>query len=228
MASRRRSACPLWRAYSSTRCCHIQRTEVVFSRNVNRVVQLQRPPARHRRPGTQPGSARSPPRRRPGLPLRSPRPGHRNGSTGRVPAHRRKSLPDPPALGVAHVPDQAEQREVRRRHGAPGQLGGIQARAFAQQGGPVPVEPVAEHLPLGFVAARRIVLRTLDVGCDPGHGGSLCLGFADAQHSGQKGSRPMKPSSLVWVSASSGTSTRAPYWPEERITCSICSIPPRS
>jgi hypothetical protein len=35
MASRIRSACPLWRAYSSTRCCHIQRTEVVFSRNVN-------------------------------------------------------------------------------------------------------------------------------------------------------------------------------------------------
>ena len=35
MASRSRSACPLWRAYSSTRCCHIHRTEVVFSRNVN-------------------------------------------------------------------------------------------------------------------------------------------------------------------------------------------------
>ena len=28
--------------------------------------------------------------------------------------------------------------------------------------------------------------------------------------------------------ASLGTSTRGPYWPEERITCSICSIPPRS
>src|SRR5262245_12433942 len=35
MASRSRSACPLWRAYSSTRCCHIHRTEVVFSRNGN-------------------------------------------------------------------------------------------------------------------------------------------------------------------------------------------------
>ena len=35
IASRSRSACPLWRAYSSTRCCHIHRTEVVFSRNVN-------------------------------------------------------------------------------------------------------------------------------------------------------------------------------------------------
>ena len=45
---------------------------------------------------------------------------------------------------------------------------------------------------------------------------------------GQEGSRPMKPSSLVWVSALPGTSTRGPYWPEERITCSICSIPPRS
>jgi hypothetical protein len=45
---------------------------------------------------------------------------------------------------------------------------------------------------------------------------------------GQKGSRPMKPSSLVWVSALPGTSTRAPNWPEERITSSICSIPPRS
>ena len=78
-------------------------------------------------------------------------------------------LPDPPAFGVAHVPDQSEQGEVRRRHGALGQPHGIQPRAFAEQGGPVPVEPVAEHLPLGFVAARRIVLRTLGVGCDPGH-----------------------------------------------------------
>jgi ABC-type transport system involved in cytochrome c biogenesis ATPase subunit len=34
MASRSRSACPLWRAYSSTRCCHIHRTEVSSSRNV--------------------------------------------------------------------------------------------------------------------------------------------------------------------------------------------------
>ena len=48
------------------------------------------------------------------------------------------------------------------------------------------------------------------------------------QRAGQKGSRPMKPKSLVWVSASAGTSTRGPYWPEERIACSICSIPPRS
>src|SRR6516225_12455888 len=83
-------------------------------------------------------------------------------------------LPDPPALGVAHVPDQPEQREVRRWHGAYGQLSGVQARAFAQQGGPVPVEPVAEHFLLGFVAALRIVLRALDVGCDPGHCSSLC------------------------------------------------------
>ena len=45
---------------------------------------------------------------------------------------------------------------------------------------------------------------------------------------GGRRSRPMKPSSLVWVSAPPGTSTRGPYWPEERITCSICSIPPRS
>jgi DUF1707 SHOCT-like domain len=37
-----------------------------------------------------------------------------------------------------------------------------------------------------------------------------------AQRPGQNGSRPMKPSSLVWVSAPAGTSTRAPYWPEER------------
>ena len=87
-------------------------------------------------------------------------------------------LPDPPALGVAHVPDEPEQGEVRRRHGAHGQPRGIQPRAFAQQGGPVPVEPIAEHLPLGFVAARRIVFGTLDVGCDPGHGGSLCLGLS--------------------------------------------------
>jgi hypothetical protein len=86
-------------------------------------------------------------------------------------------LPDPPALGVAHVPDQPEQREVRRRHGARGQLGGVQARAFAQQGGPVPVEPVAEHVLLGFVAALRIVLRALGVRCDPGHCGSLCAGL---------------------------------------------------
>ena len=49
-----------------------------------------------------------------------------------------------------------------------------------------------------------------------------------SQRPNQNGSRPMKPSSLVWVSASLGTSTRGPYWPEERITCSICSIPPRS
>src|SRR6202042_704091 len=87
-------------------------------------------------------------------------------------------LPDPPALGVAHVPDQPEQREARRWHRACGQPRGIQARTFAQQSGPVPVEPVAEHLPLGFVAARRIVLRTLDVGCDPGHSGTLCLGLS--------------------------------------------------
>ena len=81
-----------------------------------------------------------------------------------------EGLPDPPALGIAHVPDQAEQGQVRRRHGALGQPRSVQPRAFAQQGGPVPVEPVAEHLPFGFVAARRVVLRTLDVGCDPGHG----------------------------------------------------------
>ena len=42
----------------------------------------------------------------------------------------------------------------------------------------MPVDPIAEHLPLGFVAARRIVLRTLDVGCDRGHGGSLGLGLS--------------------------------------------------
>jgi hypothetical protein len=35
MTSRSRSACPLCRAYSSTRCCHIQRTEMVVSRKVN-------------------------------------------------------------------------------------------------------------------------------------------------------------------------------------------------
>jgi hypothetical protein len=34
MTSRIRSACPLCRAYSSTRCCHIQRTDMVFSRKV--------------------------------------------------------------------------------------------------------------------------------------------------------------------------------------------------
>ena len=38
----------------------------------------------------------------------------------------------------------------------------------------MPVEPVAEHFLLGFVAALRIVLRALDVRCDPGHCGSLC------------------------------------------------------
>jgi len=65
------------------------------------------------------------------------------------------------------------------------------------------------------IAARGLGPRRLAQG-RPAH----CLG--------QKGSRPMKPSSLVWVSAPPGTSTRAPYWPEERRTCSICSIPPRS
>jgi hypothetical protein len=44
----------------------------------------------------------------------------------------------------------------------------------------------------------------------------------------QKGSRPMKPSSLVCGSASSGTSTLTPYWPEDRMTSSICSIPASS
>jgi len=34
MTSRIRSACPLCRAYSSTRCCHIQRTEMVLSPRV--------------------------------------------------------------------------------------------------------------------------------------------------------------------------------------------------
>jgi hypothetical protein len=35
IASRSRSPCPLCRAYSSTRCCHIHRTEMAFSRNMN-------------------------------------------------------------------------------------------------------------------------------------------------------------------------------------------------
>ncbi len=39
--------------------------------------------------------------------------------------------------------------------------------ALAQQGGPVPVEPVAEQVRLGLVAAVRVVLRTLDIGCGP-------------------------------------------------------------
>jgi hypothetical protein len=40
MASRSRSACPSWRAYSSTRCCHIHRTEVVSSRDVKTAGEL--------------------------------------------------------------------------------------------------------------------------------------------------------------------------------------------
>lgn len=47
-------------------------------------------------------------------------------------------------------------------------------------------------------------------------------------HGDQKGSRPMKPSSLAWGPASSGTSTRAPYWPEERMASSNCSMPASS
>src|SRR6202012_5434550 len=84
-----------------------------------------------------------------------------------------KGLPDPPAFGVAQVPDQTEQGEVRRWHGPLSQLVGIQPRTLAEQRGSVPVEPVLEHLPLWFVAAGRIILRALDSRCDPGHGGSL-------------------------------------------------------
>ena len=35
IASRSKSACPLCLAYSSTRCCHIHRTEMVLFRSVN-------------------------------------------------------------------------------------------------------------------------------------------------------------------------------------------------
>jgi hypothetical protein len=39
----------------------------------------------------------------------------------------------------------------------------------------MPDKLVAEHLPLRLVAAGRIVLRTLDDGRNPGHGGSVGL-----------------------------------------------------
>lgn len=48
---------------------------------------------------------------------------------------------------------------------------------------------------------------------------------AGAFHSG---SRPMKPSNLVWASASSFTGTRGPYCPEDRISCSMGSMPATS
>ena len=169
------------RAYSSTRCCHIQRTDMVFSPKVKVSSSFA--------PSSAPSTARhSGPVVREVL-LSAGRVGlfevrvRGIGAVVQV-GHLLTpvGLPDPPALVVAHVPDQAEQREVRRWHGACGQLGGVQPRAFAQQGGPVPVEPVAEHLPLGFVAARRVVLRALGVGCDPGHRGSLCVGASAGAH----------------------------------------------
>ena len=42
------------------------------------------------------------------------------------------------------------------------------------------------------------------------------------------GSRPMKPSSLVWASASSLTGTLGPYWPDDRMTSSSGSMPESS
>ena len=59
----------------------------------------------------------------------------------------------------------------------------------------------------------------------PGRAGTAAPGGQLHGAAGQYGSRPMKPSSRVWASASAGTSTRAPYWPEERIISSIGSIP---
>ena len=41
----------------------------------------------------------------------------------------------------------------------------------------------------------------------------------------QKGSRPIRPSSLVWASASSGTGTRSPYCPEAASMSAIGSMP---
>src|SRR5215472_508854 len=87
---------------------------------------------------------------------------------------RAEGLPHPPAFGVAHVPNQPEQRQVGRYNGAHRQLRSIQASTLAEQGGTVPVEPVAEHFVFGFVAAFRVVVRTLDIRCDPSHCGSLC------------------------------------------------------
>ena len=53
---------------------------------------------------------------------------------------RRDPPPEPPALHLGHVPDQPEQREVRRRHGPGGELLAGEPGALAQQGVPVPVE----------------------------------------------------------------------------------------
>ena len=165
MASRSRSARPLWRACSSTRCCHIHRTEMACSRKV-KVSFSVAPSSAASTAGIRPGSA---------VVLLG------GGWVCLLEVGVRgigavvqvmylvisEGLPDRPALSVAQVPDQAEQGQVRWRHGA-GPTAWHPARAFAKQGGPLPVEPGGEHLLLGFVAARRVILRTLDAGCDPG------------------------------------------------------------
>ena len=57
---------------------------------------------------------------------------------------------------------------------------------------------------------------------------AICLLAYIARGGDQEGSRPMKPSSLAWGPASSGTSTLAPYWPEERMASSKCCMPASS
>ena len=67
-------------------------------------------------------------------------------------------------LDLAHVADEAEERERRWWHRAGGQLGGVEPLALGQERRPVELQPAFEHLPL----PRHLHGRGLGLGV--GHG----------------------------------------------------------
>src|SRR5215470_11541814 len=89
-----------------------------------------------------------------------------------VPSPGSNSTPSP----SQEPPARGRTLRTASRLSTPGSAADRAVDGLADQVGvpvvPCVVEPVAEHVLLGFVAALRIVVRTLDVRCDPGHCGS--------------------------------------------------------
>ena len=157
--SRSRSACPRCRAYSSTMCTITSRSATVDPSFIGRRTsrsgesstycwakatssrQARHASATTAGSGTAPAQSASATSFRP-VPRRRVRLGHHP--------------PEPVALHVGHVPDQAEQRHSGRRYRAAGKLLRVEAVALHLQRQPVGAQVVEQRRPLpGQLAGHR-------------------------------------------------------------------------
>ena len=150
--SRRRSACPLWRAYSSIMCTSTQRCDT---------------DARVRPVGQSRSTSRSSAAATTRLCAHSSANVAKSSATDRVVDEvevavgilvapvavgrvlASEHVAEPVTLDVGHVAHEAEQRHRRRRHRAPPELLVGEAVALHEQRGAVVLEPLVEHRPLG-------------------------------------------------------------------------------